>query len=85
MNHKVVTLASILFTGALWSYDSALPQELRQPAPRLRIAQERVCPQVIHCGTKNGQVKEYPTRCAAEDDGATDIAPRAGPTCSANR
>lgn len=51
---------------------------------RFRIAQQnRVCPQVIHCGTKDGVVKEYATRCAAEDDGATSIAPKTGPTCPA--
>jgi hypothetical protein len=40
-----------------------------------------VCAQVISCGTKNGQRKEYPTPCAAKDDGATHIAPKNGPTC----
>ena len=40
-----------------------------------------VCSQVISCGTKNGQRKEYPTPCAAKDDGATHIAPKSGPTC----
>jgi hypothetical protein len=40
-----------------------------------------LCAQVISCGTKNGQRKEYPTPCAAKDDGATHIAPKSGPTC----
>jgi len=40
-----------------------------------------LCAQIISCGTKNGQRKEYPTPCAAKDDGATHIAPRSGPTC----
>jgi hypothetical protein len=40
-----------------------------------------VCAQVISCGTKNEQRKEYPTPCAAKDDGATHIAPKNGPTC----
>jgi hypothetical protein len=40
-----------------------------------------VCAQVISCGTKNGQRKEYPTPCAAKDDDATHIAPKNGPTC----
>jgi hypothetical protein len=40
-----------------------------------------ICAQVISCGTKNGQRKEYPTPCAAKDDGATHIAPKSGPTC----
>jgi hypothetical protein len=42
---------------------------------------ERLCAQLISCGTKNGQRKEYPTPCAAKDDGATHIAPKTGPTC----
>jgi hypothetical protein len=41
----------------------------------------RVCAQVISCGTKNGQRKEYPTPCAAKDDGATRITPKSGPAC----
>jgi hypothetical protein len=40
-----------------------------------------LCAQVISCGTKNGQRKEYPTLCAAKDDGATHIAPKNGPAC----
>jgi hypothetical protein len=52
------------------------PQEAR-----IILTQQKACPQVVHCGIKNGQSKEYPTRCAAEDDGATDIAPKTGPTC----
>ena len=40
-----------------------------------------LCAQVISCGTKDGQRKEYPTPCAAKDDGATHIAPKSGPTC----
>ena len=40
-----------------------------------------LCAQIISCGTKNGQRKEYPTPCAAKDDGATHIAPKSGPAC----
>jgi hypothetical protein len=52
----------------------------------VRLAQAQpsaACPQVISCGTKNGVRKEYPTPCAARDDGATDIRPRQGATCEA--
>jgi hypothetical protein len=42
---------------------------------------ERLCAQVISCGTRNGQRKEYPTPCAAKDDGATHIAPKTGSAC----
>ena len=48
------------------------------PAPAHPVA---LCAQIISCGTKNGQRKEYPTPCAARDDGATQIAPKSGLTC----
>jgi hypothetical protein len=47
-----------------------------QPLPPTRM-----CAQVISCGTKDGKVKEYPTPCAAQDDGATNIHPKNGSTC----
>lgn len=51
---------------------------------KLRIAQASpapFCVQVISCGTKDGKRKEYPTPCAAKDDGATDIKAKSGPSC----
>ena len=59
---------------------------LAEPGPGqngIRIAQAQACEQVISCGTKDGKRKEYPTPCAARDDGATNIAPKTGPTCDA--
>src|SRR5262249_47890022 len=54
-----------------------------------RIAQTaaapRLCTQVISCGTKDGKRKEYPNPCAAQDDGATNITPKTGPTCETAR
>lgn len=44
-----------------------------------------VCAQVISCGTKDGKVKEYPTPCAAKDDGATDVHPKAGAGCETGK
>lgn len=41
-----------------------------------------VCAQVISCGIKDGKMKEYPTPCAAKDDGATNIKPKQGDSCS---
>jgi len=60
--------------GAAWSMD----ESDRTPT---KLAQAEACPQVIHCGIKDGKAKEYPTPCAAEDDGATNIAPKTGGTC----
>lgn len=62
--------------------DVAFPQE--RTAPQAQLAQatnEQMCAQVISCGTKNGKRKEYPTPCAAKDDGATQISPKTGPSC----
>ena len=62
----------------------ASANDLIGPQPDARLAQAdpgRVCAEVIACGTKNGKRKEYPTPCAAQDDGATNIAPKTGPTC----
>lgn len=53
-------------------------------AADLRVAPARpatLCAQVISCGTKDGRRKEYPTPCAAKDDGATHITPKNGSTC----
>jgi hypothetical protein len=75
----VSAMALISFITAA---QAALPQE--RSAPQARLAQadnEQVCAQVISCGTKDGQRKEYPTPCAAEQDGATKIAPKTGATC----
>lgn len=40
-------------------------------------------PQVVYCGIKDGQPKEYGTKSAAEADGATHIAIKTGQTCPA--
>ena len=72
-----LTIASIAMTGSVGAAE-------RAGAPRTRLAQAKpgeVCVQVISCGTKDGKRKEYPTPCAAKDDGATDIAPKSGPSC----
>ncbi|NDW02799.1 Kazal-type serine protease inhibitor family protein [Jiella pacifica] len=43
----------------------------------------RMCMQVVSCGIKDGAPKEYPTPCAAEDDGATNVQPKTGGSCPA--
>jgi hypothetical protein len=40
-------------------------------------------PQLVHCGIKDGQPKEYGTKEAAEADGATNIVPKTGDKCPA--
>jgi hypothetical protein len=54
------------------------------PAKRALVAQAgegKICIQVIACGTKNGKRRQYPTPCAARDDGAKDVAPMTGASC----
>jgi hypothetical protein len=48
-------------------------------------ASKEICAQVISCGTKDGKAKEYPTPCAARDDGATNIHPKSGPACDVTK
>jgi hypothetical protein len=70
----VVALISILSNGSALSRDGVTS----------RLAQIRMadaCIQIVSCGTKNGQRKEYPDPCTAEKDGATDITPKIGSRC----
>jgi len=54
------------------------------PAAAQPISKE-MCAQIISCGTKDGKAKEYPTPCAARDDGATNIHPKTGPACDVSK
>jgi hypothetical protein len=77
------TIVVLAFGGvALLAAEHALANERIAADLHLAPAQPAaLCAQIISCGTKNGQRKEYPTPCAAKDDGATHIAPKSGPTC----
>ena len=55
---------------------TALSASASDRTGRVAQAAQSACEQVISCGTKNGVRKEYPTPCAARDDGATDIRPK---------
>jgi hypothetical protein len=77
------TIVALAFASvALLTADDAFANE--RIAADLHMAPAHpaaLCAQVISCGTKNGQRKEYPTPCAAKDDGATHITPKSDPTC----
>jgi hypothetical protein len=75
-----ITLAAILAGCCIFTMGAAQSREAGQ-GRRYELAQTRQCPEVVHCGVKDGKVKQYPTRCAAEDDGATNIAPMQGSSC----
>jgi hypothetical protein len=71
----------LVAAGSLSQALSAQEESVRFPQKLV----QRVCPQVISCGTKDGKRKEYPNPCAAQDDGATDIKPKTGATCEASQ
>lgn len=77
-------MKTVLTAGLLWSafalVNASFAGEQLQPRDGIRLAQA-VCEQVISCGMKDGKWKEYPTPCAARDDGATNVKPKTGPTC----
>jgi hypothetical protein len=80
---RTIVALVLVTAGFLVSNVASSTELVRSPADA-RLAQAnpgRVCAQVISCGTKDGKRKEYPTPCAAQDDGATNIAPKSGPTC----
>jgi hypothetical protein len=62
---------------------SGLATSIR-PAAAQSTSKE-ICAQVISCGIKDGNAKEYPTPCAARDDGATNIHPKSGPACDVTK
>jgi hypothetical protein len=72
--------AIVLFSGAIGLAHPAFSEEpVQGPAgPREPGV---MCIQAVSCGTKNGKRKEYPTPCAARDDGATSIKLKSGLTC----
>ena len=77
---KIVALTSVVAALLIAEYATAA----ERIAADLHVAPANpggLCAQVISCGTKNGQRKEYPTPCAAKDDGATRITPKSGPAC----
>jgi len=48
-----------------------------------RSTDAKNCVQVISCGIKDGEYKEYPTPCDAIADGATKVMAREGESCPA--
>jgi hypothetical protein len=77
---KAAAMIAALLIGMAASRP-AMADDTTAPTSDHAAKPERFCVQVISCGTKNGTVREYPTPCAAQDDGAANIAPKSGPTC----
>jgi len=67
-------VCTLAFLGVAFSAERS---ETRPP----KLAQARICLPAIHCGIKDGKAKEYPTNCAAEDDGATNITAKGAGPC----
>jgi hypothetical protein len=74
LTFKIVLAATVVWMGLAWAGHAPKGDSLQMP-------RDRMCAQVIHCGVKNGKMKQYPTRCAAEDDRAKSIEPMQGPAC----
>jgi hypothetical protein len=73
-----VIAAMLLAAGAGQAND------LDQSGKSLLVAETKeikFCVQVIACGTKDGRRRQYPTPCAARDDGAKDVSPMEGGSC----
>ncbi len=74
-------ISAMALISFITAADVASPQERIAQIQFAQAADQQMCAQVTSCGSKNGKRKEYPTRCAARDDGATDISPKTGATC----
>jgi hypothetical protein len=79
---KTAVMIAVLLIGIVAGRPACADDQSAPPAGGTTNA-PRFCAQVISCGTKDGTVREYPTPCAAQDDGATNIAPKTGATCGA--
>ena len=78
---RVLAIAALV---AAFAVPAASAGNVVRSSADTRLAEkqpDRVCAQVVSCGTKDGKRREYPTPCAASDDGATNIAPKTAPTC----
>ena len=69
---------AVFFLAAFFAGQHAIAAERTQLA---QAKSDRACAQVISCGMKDGKWKQYPTPCAAADDGATNIKPKSRATC----
>ncbi len=75
---RMILAAAVLCTMGGLPGVSLAGEQVRS-LPVVRIAQ--ACEEVISCGLKDGKWRQYPTPCAARDDGATNVHPKTGPTC----
>jgi len=75
----------IAYAGTCRRHNGKAMPAPRQPKPRTRPVADKssdgLCIQVISCGIKDGQPKEYSDPCAAQRDGATNIAPKSEGIC----
>jgi hypothetical protein len=77
---KTVVMIAGLIIGIVAGRPACADEQSAPPAGGT-VKSPQFCVEVISCGTKDGTVREYPTPCAARDDGATNIAPKTGATC----
>jgi hypothetical protein len=70
-----IILSMLLTAGAGQAQD---PGRLGKSLQVADTKEPKFCIQVIACGTKDGKRRQYPTPCAARDDGAKDVSPMEG-------
>jgi hypothetical protein len=71
-------IAAILLAGGLARADDPATTG----SPSKKVSEPQFCVQVIACGAKAGERRQYPTPCDARADGATDVAPMVGANCN---
>jgi hypothetical protein len=70
--------------GLLLTASASQANDFERQGKSLLVAEAKevkFCIQVIACGTKDGKRRQYPTPCAARDDGAKDVSPMEGASC----
>jgi hypothetical protein len=76
-------MRSLGFPGLIGAILVAIGPALADSAPSPKKEGDmQICIQVVACGTKDGKRRQYPTPCDARADGATDVAPMEGASCS---
>ena len=78
----VMTFIALALSSIAMSAKPAAAQDGERLAQSMS---KEVCAQVISCGIKDGNAKEYPTPCAARADGATEIHPKSEAACDVNK
>jgi hypothetical protein len=75
---------SVVISAMLPTAGAGQAHDLDRQGKGLLVAETKevkFCILVVACGTKDGRRRQYPTPCAARDDGAKDVSPMEGGSC----